>query len=70
MGYVFGTGNLDMDVEIDWTELEYINNLSPDKMDKEEGEMKDIEDDEEYTDDEFEKFKDEEFEEYKEGDFE
>lgn len=69
LGYVFGTGDLDKDGEIDFTELEYLNKLSHDKKDKEEDEWKDIEDDEEYTEDEFDKFKDEEFEEYKEGDF-
>ena len=69
LGYVFGTGDLDKDGEIDLTELEYLNKLSHDKKDKEEDEWKYIEDDEEYTEDEFDKFKDEEFEEYKEGDF-
>ena len=57
--YVFGTGDLDKDGEIDFIELTHLNKLSHDKKDKDEDEWKDIEDEDEYTEDEWEKFKDE-----------
>ena len=59
LGYVFGTGDLDKDGHIDFTELTYLNKLSQDKKGKEEDEWKDIEDEDDYTEDEWEKFKDE-----------
>ena len=57
LGYVFSTGDLDKDGQIDFAELEYLNKLARDKKDNDEDEWKDIEEDEEYTEDEFEKFK-------------
>jgi len=55
--YVFGTGDLDKDGEIDLTELTYLNKLSNERMLKEWDEWKDMEAGDEYTQDEWEKFK-------------
>ena len=55
--YVFDTGDLNKDGEIDLTELEYLQKLSDDKQLKEWDQWKDIVAADEYTDDEWEKFK-------------
>jgi len=60
LAYVFGTGDLDKDDQIDFAELEYLNKLSNDNKETEDDEnddWKDIEDD--YTSDEFKRFEDE-----------
>ena len=56
VSYVFGTGDLDKDGEIDFTELTYLNKLSREHKEKKEDDWKDIEDEDEYTEDEFKEF--------------
>lgn len=56
LSYVFGTGDLDKDGEIDFTELSYLNKLSKEHKEKKEDDWKDIEDEDEYTEDEFKEF--------------
>jgi len=57
LNYVFTTGDLNKDGEIDFSEVEYLNKRANDKKEKNEDEWKSIEDDDEYTEDEWEKFK-------------
>jgi len=57
LNYVFTTGDLNKDGEIDFSEVEYLNKRASDKKEKNEDEWQSIEDDDEYTEDEWEKFK-------------
>ena len=57
LGYIFDTGDMDRDGQIDFAELEYLNKISSDKKNRDEDEWKNIKGDQEYTEDEFDEFK-------------